>query len=98
MNKRTKFYIGVTLVVSAITTTVTFIALCFKKKSAVAALAALAAAEGLIGLSLIEDNNVLKHKKSPETVTVPTEEETTDSDAAESDVTEIDDASADDIA
>ena len=63
MNKRTKFYIGVTLVVSAITATVTFFALCFKKKGALAALAALAAAEGMIGLALIEDNNVIKRKK-----------------------------------
>ena len=63
MNKRTKFYIGVTLVVSAITAMVTFIALCFKKKGALAALAALAAAEGMIGLALIEDNNVIKRKK-----------------------------------
>jgi len=63
MNKRTKFYIGVTLVISAITTTITFIVLCFKKKSALAALAALATAEGLIGLSLIEDNNIIKRKK-----------------------------------
>lgn len=64
MNKRTKFYIGVTLVVSAITAMVTFIALCFKKKSALAALAALATAEGLIGLALIEDNNVFKRRKT----------------------------------
>lgn len=64
MNKRTKFYIGVTLVVSAITALVTFIALCFKKKSALAALAALATAEGLIGLALIEDNNIIKRRKT----------------------------------
>lgn len=63
MNKRTKFFIGVTLIISAITTTVTFIALCFKKKSALAALAALATAEGIIGLSLIEENNFLCKKK-----------------------------------
>ena len=63
MNKRTKFYIGVTLVVSAITAMVTFISLCFKKKGALAALAALAAAEGMIGLALIEDNNIIKRTK-----------------------------------
>ena len=56
MNKKTKFVIGIALVISAITTLFTFISLCFKKKSAIAALAALAAAEGLIGLALIEDN------------------------------------------
>lgn len=64
MNKRTKFYIGIALVISAVTTTCTFIALCFKKKSAIAALIALAAAEGVIGLALIEDNNFLKRKKA----------------------------------
>ena len=63
MNKRTKFYIGVSLVISSITATVIFIALCFKKKSAIAAIAALAATQGLVGLSLIEDNNILKRKK-----------------------------------
>ena len=63
MNKRTKFYIGVTLVISAITAMTTFIVLCFKKKSALAALAALAATEGLVGLALIEDNNIIKRKK-----------------------------------
>ena len=40
MNKRTKFYIGVSLVISSITATVIFIALCFKKRSALAAIAA----------------------------------------------------------
>ena len=63
MNKRTKFYIGVSLVISAITATVVFISLCFKKKSAIAAIAALAATEGLVGLALIEDNNIIKRKK-----------------------------------
>ncbi len=60
MNKRTKFYIGIMLVISAITTTYTFLALCMKKKSAIAALAALAAAEGVMGLALIEDNSKRK--------------------------------------
>ena len=63
MNKRTKFDIGVSLVISAITATVVFISLCFKKKSAIAAIAALAATEGLVGLALIEDNNIIKRKK-----------------------------------
>ncbi len=67
MNKRTKFFIGVTLIISAITTTVTFISLCFKKKSALAALAALATAEGIIGLALIEENNLICRKKAKET-------------------------------
>ena len=62
MNKRTKFYIGVMLVVSAITTMFTFLALCMKKRSAIAALAALATAEGIMGLALIEDNSNLIKK------------------------------------
>ena len=62
MNKRTKFYIGIMLVITAITTTFTFLALCMKKKSAIAALAALAAAEGIMGLALIEDNAVIRKK------------------------------------
>ena len=66
MNKRTKFFIGVALIISAISTTLTFISLCFKKKSALAALAALATAEGIIGLSLIEDNNLICRKKAKE--------------------------------
>ena len=72
MNKRTKFYIGVMLVVSAITTMFTFLALCMKKKSAIAALAALATAEGIMGLALIEDNTNLKKKA---VVQEPAEEE-----------------------
>ena len=59
MNKRTKFYIGIMLVVSAITTTFTFLALCMKKKSAGAALATV---EGIMGLALIEDNTNLGKK------------------------------------
>ena len=72
MNKRTKFYIGVMLVVSAITTMITFLALCMKKKCAIAALAALATAEGIMGLALIEDNTNLKKKA---VVQEPAEEE-----------------------
>ena len=56
MNKRTTVYIGIMLVITAITTMFTFLALCMKKKSALAALAALATAEGIMGLALIEDN------------------------------------------
>ena len=64
MNKRTKLYVGIALTISAFTTLFTFIALCFKKKSALSALAAIAAAEGLIGLALIEDNKGSIRKKS----------------------------------
>ena len=55
MQKRTKFMIGISLVVSAITTMITFIALCIKKKNAWEAILAIAAAEGLVGLALMED-------------------------------------------
>ncbi|MBQ7294108.1 MAG: hypothetical protein IJW79_10265 [Clostridia bacterium] len=78
MNKRTKLFIGIALIVSAITTLFTFISLCFKKKSAIAALAALAAAEGLVGLALIEDNKGRFRKKS-----VATDAELFEGDAVE---------------
>ena len=77
MNKRTKFYIGIMLVISAITTTYTFLALCMKKKGAIAALAALAAAEGVMGLALIEDNakkKIIIEEPSDEEVAVLDEE------------------------
>ena len=78
MNKRTKFYIGIMLVISAITTTFTFLALCMKKKSAIAALAALAAAEGVMGLALIEDNakkKIIIEEPADEEVVVVVDEE-----------------------
>ena len=96
MNKRTKFYIGVALVISAITATVTFISLCFKKKSALAALAALAATEGLVGLALIEDNNILKRKK---VVVVDVEEceEETEAERVEFDIPKDEEATEEDF-
>ena len=63
MNKKTKLYIGIMLIISAITTLFTFISLCFKKKGTLIALASFAAAEGLVGLALIEDNS----KRRPKT-------------------------------
>ena len=91
MNKRTKFYIGIMLVISAITTAYTFLALCMKKKSAIAALAALAAAEGIMGLALIEDNakkKIIIEEPSDEEITVLDEEPIeipVDEDASEED-------------
>lgn len=58
MQKRTKFIIGVSLVVSAISTMFTFIALCAKKKNAWAAFTSIAAIEGLAGLLLIENEPI----------------------------------------
>ena len=64
MNKRTRLFVGIALIVSAITTLFTFISLCFKKKGMLAALATLAAAEGVIGLALIEDNKGRRKKRA----------------------------------
>ena len=66
MNKRTKLFVGIALLVSAFTTMFTFISLCFKKKGMLAALAAFATAEGLIGLALIEDNSKRRPKTAAE--------------------------------
>ncbi len=55
MNRRTKFMIGISLIVSAITTTFAFLSLCLKKKSAWKAILALATVESLVGFALIED-------------------------------------------
>ena len=75
MKKETKFIVGISLVVSAITTAVAFIALCIKKKNAWEALLALAATEGLVGLALIEDKipNTIKITRSRK-VNIPDEE------------------------
>ena len=66
MNKRTKLFVGIALLVSAFTTMFTFISLCFKKKGMLTALAAFATAEGLIGLALIEDNSKRRPKTAAE--------------------------------
>ena len=55
MNRRTKFTIGVSLVVSAATTAAAFVALSIKKKSPWQALLAITATEGLVGLALMQD-------------------------------------------
>ena len=66
MNKRTKLFVGIALLVSAFATFFTFISLCFKKKGMLSALATFAAAEGLIGLALIEDNGKRRPKTAAE--------------------------------
>ena len=55
MKRRTRFTIGVALVVSAVTTLISFLVLCFKKKNIWAAILAVAAAESALGFALIED-------------------------------------------
>lgn len=69
MNRRTRFTIGVALVVSAITTVISFLVLCFKKKNIWAAILAVAAAETTLGFALIDNKIPAKitfRKKSAE--------------------------------
>lgn len=95
MNRRTRFTIGVALVVSAVTTVISFLVLCFKKKNIWAAILAVAAAETTLGFALIDNKIPAKitfRKKSAEeelppeeiVVEVPLEEVSTeDADTAE---------------
>lgn len=108
MQKRTKFIIGVSLVVSAISTMFTFIALCAKKKNAWAAFTSIAAIEGLAGLLLIENEpinrKIQERRRSKAEVQEDIDElldedaELLDEDEADEDVAEEDDAEADDKA
>ena len=63
MQKKSKLYIGISLVASAITLTATFIVLCIKKKNVGKAILAIAAIESGVGaamiLSHLEDENKL---------------------------------------
>ena len=75
MKKENKFIIGISLLVSAITTMVAFISLCIKKKNVWGALLALAATESLVGLALIEDKVPHTVKINfPRRVNIPDEE------------------------
>ncbi len=56
LNNEQKRILGISLVFSAVTLMFSFIILCFKKKSILSAVLALAAAEGVIGLALIKDD------------------------------------------
>ena len=108
MQKRTKFIIGVSLVVSAISTMFTFIALCAKKKNAWAAFTSIAAIEGLAGLLLIENEPINRKIQESRRAKAEVQEdidelldedaELLDEDEADEDVAEEEDAEADDKA
>ena len=108
MQKRTKFIIGVSLVVSAISTMFTFIALCAKKKNAWAAFTSIAAIEGLAGLLLIENEPINRKIQERRRAKAEAQEdidelldedaELLDEDEADEDVAEEEDAEADDKA
>ena len=114
MQKRTKFIIGVSLVVSAISTMFTFIALCAKKKNAWAAFTSIAAIEGLAGLLLIENepiNRKIQERRRAKAevqedidelldddADLLDEDEADEADEADEDVAEEEDAEADDKA
>ena len=76
MNRRTRFTIGIALVVSAVTTLISFLVLCFKKKNIWAAILAVAAAERALGFALIEDKIPAKitFRKKPAEEDLSTEE------------------------
>ncbi len=65
MLKRSKLYIGISLVASAVTLVVTFIVLCIKKKNIGKALLAIAALEGGVGAALILSHLDDENKLSP---------------------------------
>ena len=108
MQKRTKFIIGVSLVVSAISTMFTFIALCAKKKNAWAAFTSIAAIEGLAGLLLIANEPINRKIQERRRAKAEAQEdidelldedaELLDEDEADEDVAEEEDAEADDKA
>ena len=55
LTEKQKQIVGISLIFSAISLTFSLLVLCFKKKSLLSAVLALAAAEGIVGLSLIKD-------------------------------------------
>ena len=65
MFKKSKLYIGISLVASSVTLVVTFIALCIKKKNVGKALLAIAALEGAAGAALILSHLDDENKLSP---------------------------------
>ena len=65
MLKRSKLYIGISLVASALTLVLTFIVLCIKKKNIGKAILAIAALEGSIGAALILSHLDDENKLSP---------------------------------
>ncbi len=76
LNEKQKQTVGISLILSAITLTFSFIVLCFKKKNLLSAVLALAAVEGIVGLSLIKDMDLpccQKKKDDAEEEEEPTE-------------------------
>ena len=66
LDKKQRHIIGISLVFSAISLMLSFIVLCFKKKSLLSAVLALAAAEGIVGLSMIKDMELPKKEDDEE--------------------------------
>ncbi len=73
LNEKQKQILGISLILSAITLMFSFIVLCFKKKNILAAIATLAAAEGVIGLAMIKDMNLPKKSNAEEEDEEPVE-------------------------
>ncbi len=55
ITRKIKEMLGISMMVSAVTLAVTFLVLSFRRRSMLAALSALAAAEGTVGLWLLVD-------------------------------------------
>ena len=72
LDKKQRHIIGISLVFSAISLMISFIVLCFKKKSLLSAVLALAAVEGIVGLSMVKDIELPK-KKTEEDEEEPSE-------------------------
>lgn len=72
LDQKQRHIVGISLVFSAISLMLSFIVLCFKKKSLLSAILALAAAEGIVGLSMIKDIELPK-KEAAEDEEEPSE-------------------------
>ena len=64
LTKRVKEALGISMLLSAMTLTVSFIVLACRKKSLAAAVLALASAEGLLGVALLSDAASRRNAKS----------------------------------
>lgn len=77
MKKQTKYIVGLSLICSALVSTITFISLLFKKKSAWKAFFALTAVGGVVGVVLLKDKILPLlpfKKKETESETEPVDE------------------------
>lgn len=63
MLKKTKFYVGITLIVQAVSFAAMFISLCRKKKSLANAILAIALAGGITGAVLLYLDSKDEHKR-----------------------------------